>query len=718
MKEYDVPMEEFMPLTFHIPSGKASEEYSEFADFVRAFETGSTLGDETRKPTDATNLWIIKPASFSNRGFGIRVSNSLDEIREMLEGEARRDVRCGGWIVQKYIEEPLLVFGRKFDVRIFVLLVTDRTTGGGVHGYMHTTANYVRTSSTQYSLAASKVTDRLLHLTNDGVQKTSTRYGKYETGNKLTLDALFDHLVNAGRCAPDWLDTYFWPRIRQIVVYTIDASHDKLNPNDRRNSFELLGYDFMLDDHLKIWLIEVNSNPCLDLCCPHLQRELPLLISDTMRVALDYVLPPPDVVTCPQRHAEALEEIRSSAHGFAKNSDVISLAVAENKLMDDMLLPKLETAARAAIAGTGYVQSWLGMPGLRDRLAALYNAHVLRGAAAKICRENVAVVASATSAIDLLLHCLCEHGDAVLTPAPCYGSYRRDVEARAGCRMLPVPGSRRGELPGLDDLDRALESEGRARVLLVSNPQNPIGSILDASRVAETVAWAKGRGLHVIVDEVFALSCFGGAEFVSALDVVPHDEQRVHVVYSAAKDLALSGYRVGAVFTRSAELMRAFEVLGVFASPSMPAQIAVEALLSDDVWLSAQWIVQLRDRLRASYANAKRELETAGLHVAQDPVAGHFCLLDLLAPFCVDGDIDPNLLPENLRPHLRQPAALDGLIAKSLLDAGVILTPGAPNMGTDTPGLFRLCHAAHAADTVGEGIRRIALANGQAYRTH
>lgn len=49
------------------------------------------------------------------------------------------------WVVQKYIEDPALVDGRKFDIRAYALVTPDR------HVYLHKEA-YVRTSSTPYKL--------------------------------------------------------------------------------------------------------------------------------------------------------------------------------------------------------------------------------------------------------------------------------------------------------------------------------------------------------------------------------------------------------------------------------------------------------------------------------------------------------------------------------------------------------------------------------------
>ena len=46
------------------------------------------------------------------------------------------------------------------------------------------------------------------------------------------------------------------------------ATWGKLDPYKRLNTFEVLGFDFMLDENFKVYLIETNTNPCLETSTP------------------------------------------------------------------------------------------------------------------------------------------------------------------------------------------------------------------------------------------------------------------------------------------------------------------------------------------------------------------------------------------------------------------------------------------------------------------
>ena len=57
---------------------------------------------------------------------------------------------------------------------------------------------------------------------------------------------------------------------------------------------EVFGLDFMLDDEFKPYLIEVNTNPCLELSCPLLARLIPNMLENALKIALDAQFLPPE----------------------------------------------------------------------------------------------------------------------------------------------------------------------------------------------------------------------------------------------------------------------------------------------------------------------------------------------------------------------------------------------------------------------------------------
>jgi len=76
-----------------------------------------------------------------------------------------------------------------------------------------------------------------------------------------------------------------------IIEMTLMAARLKMNKNNRRFCFELFGYDFMIDAVLRPWLIEVNTNPCLEEPCSLLRQIIPRMIDDAFKLTLDCVYP-------------------------------------------------------------------------------------------------------------------------------------------------------------------------------------------------------------------------------------------------------------------------------------------------------------------------------------------------------------------------------------------------------------------------------------------
>jgi hypothetical protein len=104
-------------------------------------------------------------------------------IRVLPRGPAI--IRTDKFLIQKYLEKPMLIMNRKFDIRIWVLVTHN------LKGFVFK-EGYVRLSSLEYSCTDSPVNNTFMHLTNNAVQKYSTAYGCIADGNQLS----FQHLRN------------------------------------------------------------------------------------------------------------------------------------------------------------------------------------------------------------------------------------------------------------------------------------------------------------------------------------------------------------------------------------------------------------------------------------------------------------------------------------------------------------------------------------------
>ena len=98
-------------------------------------------------------------------------------------------------IVQKYLHNALLINRRKFDIRAYSLMTS---VNGRLKGYFYQDG-YLRTSSKEFNL--SNLSNRMIHLTNDAVQKFADDYGRFEQGNKLSY-AEFEKYLSGKKGKP------------------------------------------------------------------------------------------------------------------------------------------------------------------------------------------------------------------------------------------------------------------------------------------------------------------------------------------------------------------------------------------------------------------------------------------------------------------------------------------------------------------------------------
>ncbi|XP_076853003.1 tubulin polyglutamylase ttll6-like isoform X2 [Brachyhypopomus gauderio] len=185
--------------------------------------------------------------------------------RGIFLSKRSRDVTSGQRMVcQLYICRPFLIDGLKFDLRIYVLV----TSCDPLRAFLYE-EGLVRFCTTQYSYPTrTNLDDVCMHLTNYAINKHSENFVQDDiTGSKRKLSTL-RCLLEERNCDTAKL----WADIEDVVIKALISVQSVLchnyhtcfprhAVNPAGACFELLGFDVMLDRHLKPWLLEVNHSP-------------------------------------------------------------------------------------------------------------------------------------------------------------------------------------------------------------------------------------------------------------------------------------------------------------------------------------------------------------------------------------------------------------------------------------------------------------------------
>ena len=244
------------------------------------------------------NTWIAKPAAKS-RGRGIA---TFDDLHRLLD---HCDARTGGsgamWIVQKYMESQLLIAERKFDLRQWVLV----TDWNPLTIYFYDEC-YARFTSHKFTDARESLDNPLIHLVNNSIQKDGKQFHEaVDAENGVPIEDCmwtqgdFADFLNwkmertdasspyLEKCkeASDVFKDVVQPEMQKIAVEVLQCARDSIE--HRKKSWELYGYDFMVDGELRPWLIEVNSSPACDYSTKVTERYVKRALVDILKVTID-----------------------------------------------------------------------------------------------------------------------------------------------------------------------------------------------------------------------------------------------------------------------------------------------------------------------------------------------------------------------------------------------------------------------------------------------
>ncbi|CAM4641834.1 unnamed protein product [Leuciscus chuanchicus] len=228
----------FIPQTWKLP-----EECEQFQSYVKKLE---------KKNIQKT--FIVKPANGA-MGRGIF----------LIQDPKKITVR-GNFVVQEYLDNPFLMEGYKFDLRIYALVISCDPPRFFLYN-----DGLVRMSTEKYQPPNnSNLDQQYMHLTNYSVNKHSENFDRDETedkGSKRSIDWFREYLRTSGYDVDK-----FWDDVSELVAKTLIVAQPHVlkayrehRPRDPPGStsvcFELLGFDVILDRDLKPWLLEINRAP-------------------------------------------------------------------------------------------------------------------------------------------------------------------------------------------------------------------------------------------------------------------------------------------------------------------------------------------------------------------------------------------------------------------------------------------------------------------------
>jgi hypothetical protein len=248
------------------------------------------------------NIWILKPGA-SSKGNNIRVLRDFTEIVNLVQRcqvkktthqhQEKNNRPHDGFVAMRYIERPMLFppkTNRKFDLRRWILIHSISSSEIGV--YM-LTDSYARVCSTTYD---TKTNNRSVHLTNPSVQllcsscssssdnkkerdpfftkpnksiphqsflmSHSTTTKQQQMNKNDLIHPLSDVLRHFDEFEMKRWNEFTLVQTRFCVLETIRAYSKRLSPRD--GMFELLGFDFLIDEFFRPWILEVNVSPDMD----------------------------------------------------------------------------------------------------------------------------------------------------------------------------------------------------------------------------------------------------------------------------------------------------------------------------------------------------------------------------------------------------------------------------------------------------------------------
>ena len=213
--------------------------------------------------------------------------------------------------------------------------------------------------------------------------------------------------------------------------------------------------------------------------------------------------------------------------------------------------------------------------------------------------EQISVGTGAKQPLFNALLALCEKGDEVILPTPCWVSYIEMIKLTEATPVLVPTKESEGFALDVDAIERALTPN--TRVVLINTPNNPTGAVYSQESLRRLAALAVERDFVILSDESYEKLIYGGAKHFSVASISEEVKKHTVIINGVSKAYAMTGWRLGyaAGDTQLIKGMNALQSHATHAPCSIAQYASLEAICGpqDSVETMRQEFERRRDYL-------------------------------------------------------------------------------------------------------------------------
>jgi len=347
----------------------------------------------------------------------------------------------------------------------------------------------------------------------------------------------------------------------------------------------------------------------------------------------------------------------------------LNFGVAENHLMDDILLKKLNEKLVITHEHIHY-NGVNGLDSFKNSTVHFFEKFLNLS---NLDPNKLVIQCGVSSICESLSFSLFDEGDYILIPTPYYTGFDHDFTKRFKVNFLKAHLKAENQFKHNIDVFREtyLNSphKDKVKAILITSPHNPTGEIISNTFMDDLIAFAKEFDLHIISDEIYALSTHNNTEHRSLYQKAIDAKAKAHLLYGMAKDFAIAGFKVGFFYSEDQDLVDAMNSVTYFHPVGTATQEIVKGILDD------KQFIETFKKINSERLNKIKEDLISGLnHLTFTPAqAGLFLMLDL-STWCETFEDEDKIFNDLLR------------IFKINFSKG-------SDLGMNKPGYFRVCFA-------------------------